>query len=54
MRLSTENKLSLEVLRKIDPNLINLSDEELLKIRDNLYQLGSLSLESYLESKQNK
>jgi len=41
--------LSLEQCRKICPSLENLSDEEVLKIRENLYDGGSLALESWVK-----
>lgn len=43
--------ISLEELRKIDPDLENISDEELIKIRHSLYSLGKLSLETFIEKK---
>ncbi|MCC7160618.1 hypothetical protein IT399_02780 [Candidatus Nomurabacteria bacterium] len=43
--------ISLERLKEIEPKLKDKSDEELVKIRDLLYGLAKLSLESYLEDK---
>jgi hypothetical protein len=46
--------LTLEELRKSDPKLANKSDEEVAKIRDLLYELGHIALDSYEEDKKNK
>lgn len=43
--------ISLTDLRKIDPRLIEVSDEELIKIRHSLYSLGQLALEDFIEEK---
>jgi len=43
--------ISLEECRKIAPKLAHLSDEELLRVRDLLYEHGFLFLESFLEDK---
>lgn len=43
--------LSLEQLRKIEPTLKILSDEEILKLRDKLYVLGQLIFDDWLENK---
>jgi len=43
--------ISLERLKEIDPKLQGKSDEELTKIRNLLYGLGQLTLETYLERK---
>ena len=43
--------ISLEKLREIDPALRGKSDEELTKIRNLLYGLGKLTLESYIQEK---
>lgn len=45
--------ISLEEMRKIEPKLIEKSDEELIKIRDLLYGLAKLSLESYFDVSKN-
>ena len=37
--------LSLEQLRKIDPNLSDLSDEQLLSVRESLYSLSRMAFE---------
>lgn len=42
--------LSLGQLRKIDPNLAHLSDEEIIEIRDSLYDLGGLVFDDWLEN----
>lgn len=39
--------LSLNQLRKIDPELRNLSDDEVLKIRDSFYELGQIIYEDW-------
>lgn len=55
MRLSMpKDKISFEEMRKLDPVLRNLSDEELEKARENFYQFALFSLETYIESKQSK
>ena len=41
--------ISIEELRKIDPEMENLSDEELTKVREMLYSLGQLAFDSWLE-----
>lgn len=41
--------LSLEKCRQLDPELEGLSDEELLQIRDNFYEIAQLGFESWLE-----
>lgn len=41
--------LSLEQCRKIDPNLEKLSDEEVVLIRENLYEGAQLALESWVK-----
>ncbi len=43
--------LSPEQLRKIDTNFQTVSDEELIKIRDSLYELGQLIFDDWLENK---
>jgi len=43
--------ISLEKLRELEPELAKVSDEELVKIRNLLYSLAELALESYVESK---
>lgn len=43
--------ISIEELRKIDPRLIEKSDEEVIKIRSYLYALGQLAFDSWLETK---
>lgn len=41
--------LPVEKLRKIDPNT-HLSDEEVLEIRDSLYDLGNIVFDDWLEN----
>ncbi len=43
--------ISLEQCRKIDPKLSRLSDEELTRVRDLLYEFGFLALETFMEDK---
>lgn len=38
-------------MKRIDPKLSKYSDQELEKIRDLLYSLGNLAIESYLVDK---
>lgn len=42
---------SLEQIRKIDPALDDIPDDQLLKIRDDLYGLAELGLEDYFREK---
>lgn len=46
--------ISVKKLRKIDPELKNLSDEEIMKIRDKFYELGEFMSEVWHEEKQVK
>ena len=39
--------ISIEQCRKIDPRLNNLSDEEVIQVREELYQGAILALESW-------
>ncbi len=41
--------LSLETLRKIDHELANLSDAELIRVRDSLYPIIEQILDSYFD-----
>ena len=43
--------ISLERLKEIEPKLQGKSDEEIIKIRNLLYGLGQLTLETFLERK---
>ena len=43
--------ISLEELRKIDPSLEKIPDDELIRIRHSLYALGQLSIETFMERK---
>lgn len=43
--------LSLEECRKLCPPLVDLTDEEVVKIRDNLYEGAQLALESWAKKK---
>jgi hypothetical protein len=40
--------VSIAQLRKIDPNLAHLSDEEISEIRDELHDLGQLIFDDWL------
>jgi hypothetical protein len=42
--------ISIEKLKKIDPKLAHLSDDEILEIRSSLYDLGGLMFEDWLEN----
>jgi hypothetical protein len=42
--------LSIEKLRKIDPALAHLTDDEIIEIRDTLYDLGQLIFDDWLEN----
>jgi hypothetical protein len=39
--------LSLERCRQIDPEMKNISDEELLAVVENLYEMAQLALEKW-------
>ncbi len=39
--------LSLDQCRRKDPRLAHLTDEELLKIRDQLYAIGTITLSDF-------
>jgi len=41
--------LSLNECRKYDPKLAGLSDEDLRKVRNELYALGRMALQSYTQ-----
>ena len=43
--------ISIEECRKLDPRLEKMSDEEVRKIRDSLYELGQLAFDTWLEEK---
>jgi len=43
--------ISLEQCREVDPKLVKLSDEELTRVRDLLYEFGFLAMETYIENK---
>ena len=43
--------LSLEKLRKIDPRLKMLSDEQLESLRTKLYDLGQFAFETWLKER---
>lgn len=46
--------LTLEQCRKLAPELADLSDDKLLEIRDTLYQLAQLALDSWFETQGSK
>lgn len=41
--------ISLDRLREIEPKLKNASDEEVALIREKLYEIGQLAMESYVD-----
>lgn len=43
--------LTLQQCRQIDPKLNELSDEELSRVRDALYQLGQIIFDDWLTEK---
>ena len=43
--------LSIEKLKKYDPTLEELPDEEIIKLREQFYNLGQLIFDDWLESK---
>ncbi len=43
--------LTLEQCRKLDPTLDDIPDDELLIIRDKLYELSTLAFEDWWEEK---
>jgi hypothetical protein len=46
--------ISLEDLRKLLPDNENLTDKELLELREQLYGIGDLAFEVWLEDKKKK
>lgn len=46
--------ISLKQFRKIDPELSNLSDEEMDKILGSFYELGQIIYEDWLENSGSK
>lgn len=43
--------LSLEHLRKVDPLLEKLTDEQLERVRAKLYELGQLAFETWIKER---
>ena len=43
--------LDLDKLRKIDPDVAHLTDDELIKIRQSFYDFGQLIFEDWQEQK---
>lgn len=43
--------LSLESLKKIDPEIAHLSDDELTKIRQSFYDFGQLMFDDWYQQK---
>ena len=43
--------LSLEKCRKLLAKDSNLSDEEVIKLRDSMYDLANISIDSFLQTK---
>ena len=46
--------ISIEECRKIDPRLEAMSDEEVTKIRNMLYQLGQLAFRQWIKRSSSK
>lgn len=46
-----KEKISLNHLRKIDPEVANLTDKELEAVRDSFYEMGNLIFEDWCEQK---
>lgn len=46
-----KTKISLARLRKIDPEVISLTDKELEAVRESFYELGNLIFEDWCEQK---
>jgi hypothetical protein len=46
-----KTRISLARLRKIDPEVVNLTDKELTEVRDAFYELGDLIFEDWCEQK---
>lgn len=44
--------LSVAQLRRIEPNLKNLSDEEVLKIRDSYYETARIAFDDWFDNLQ--
>ena len=43
--------ISLNTIRKIDPEVINLTDDEIEKIRQSFYDFGQLMFDDWYEQK---
>ena len=43
--------MSLKRIRELEPGLASKSDEEVAEIRDALYELAEIALDSYFEKK---
>lgn len=43
--------MSLERMRELEPNLASKTDKEVAEIRDALYELAEIALDSYFEKK---
>lgn len=43
--------LSIESLKKIDPEMAHISDDELIKIRQSFYDFGQLMFDDWCEQK---
>ena len=46
--------LSLEKCRKIDSHLKELSDDELINVRDSLYEMAQLAVDDFLRKNDSK
>lgn len=43
--------ITITELRKIDPELSNVSDEELIEVRDELYEIGQSAFDMFWKKK---
>ena len=46
-----QNLLSVEKCRQLEPSLKELSDEEILEIVENYYEMGQLATEDFKDNK---
>jgi hypothetical protein len=51
MSYSTFFMISLERMRQLEPRLEKMSDTELTKLRDMLYSLGTMAVDSFMTDK---
>lgn len=43
--------LSIEKCRQLEPSFENLSDDEILEIMENYYEMAGLAIEDFIEDK---